>query len=465
MDLGIPGPVVSRIGLVALSVLPACVGYTPQPLEPREELLLLALRAGTNDVGDDQPRPWNASWFPLEAEVRIDDGLTLGEANALALFYSPAVRAARADAGVAGAQVLQAGVLSNPQLFLGPRMSVRDSQVIFPAGITWDLPLWGERDAQRDLADARLTEKSVDVVDVELTILRHVRAAFLRLGRLQREDVVLEALSTASRQTVDWVEGLRRAGEVDSVALYLARTERDEASAQLETARAEAIRVRRELFALLGLLPDAPVALVVDESAASLPALPDPDDAALLRTPTLRAAESVYAATEAALRLEIARQYPGIQFGPQFEDDRGDPTIGFGLGVTLPLFDRNKGGIAAAQASRQRAREHYVSTLLQAAHAEARARDDLGATVRLLQIHRQGAMQDADEAARSLELRLRAGRADVVEVLAAQRAIARARARLMELEEQAAVASLAAAVAGGLALQQPASTNEEEKAR
>ena len=63
------------------------------------------------------------------------------------------------------------------------------------------------------------------------------------------------------------------------------------------------------------------------------------------------------ASAEASLRLEISKQYPTIRFGPEFEDDRGEPTIGLGFGVTLPLFDRNKGNIAAAEESRQRARE------------------------------------------------------------------------------------------------------------
>ncbi|MCC6672631.1 MAG: TolC family protein [Planctomycetes bacterium] len=445
-----------------MASLCACVGYAPEPLEPHEALRLLAARAH-DDVRFDRPGPWSTDWFPLQAEVRIADGLTLGEANALALFSSPAVRAARAEARVAGAQVLQAGLLANPELFLGPRISTQDSELIFPASLSWELPLWGKRAAESDGAAARSTESQMRVIEVELETLLQVRTAFLRLDRLLREEAVLAAVSASGTQIVEWVEGLARSGEVDAVSAYLARTERDEASAALEGVRAEAARSRRALLALLGLLPDAPVTFTVD-TTSYLPELPDPDRDALLSLPSLRAAEAAYAAAEAALRLEIGKQYPGIRFGPEFENDRGDASIGLGLGITLPVFDRNRGAIAAAQESRVRAREGYVARLLEASHAEATARADLATAERLLRIHTGGALRNAEEATRALDIRLRTGRADVVEILAAQRAIARARTRMLELEEQAAAARLRAAVTGGLTLRRPeTSDNIEEK--
>jgi outer membrane protein TolC len=160
--------------------------------------------------------------------------------------------------------------------------------------------------------------------------------------------------------------------------------------------------------------------------------------------------------------LAIGKQVPEIRLGPELEDDRGDLSIGIGLGITLPLFDRNQGGIAVAEEARHRAREHYRATLLAAAHAAAGARDELAAAEQWLQFHREGALRHADEAARTLENRLRTGRPDIVELLTGQRAIARARARELELEERAAVARLRAAVAGGLALEPPAAAKEVE---
>ena len=457
--LALQAPALARLCMslwvaVTLLTLPACESYVPQPLEPPAELRLLALRTEAS-IAVDQQLPWQRSWFPLETEVQFADGLTIGEANALALFYSPAVLKARAEARVASAQVLQAGLLSNPELFFGPRITTQDSEFISPGGISWELPLWGKRAAERDAAAALLTSRRLDAIEVELDTLARVREFFIRLGRLRREESVLAAVSTSSLQIVTWVEGLRSAGQVDAMVLFLARTERDEASAALEGVRIEAVRVRRELLAVLGLLPSTQANFIVDSATPAVPDLPVADSDAFLRLPALRAAEAAYASAEAALRLAISEQYPDIRFGPEFEDDRGDPSIGFGLGITLPLFDRNEGGIAAAEQLRRKAREHYRATLLRASHAEAEARDELAGIERLMEIHSQGAMQDADEAARVLEIRIRVGPTDIVEVLTAQRAIARARARMLELEEKAAIARLRAAVAGGLAFERP----------
>src|SRR5688572_22958949 len=128
-----------RFVFLAALVLPACASYAPDPLRPQEALQQLLQRAG-HDVTAQVAGPWQAEWFPLAPQVRVADGLALGEANTLALFYGPSVRAARGQARIAGAQLLQAGVLSNPELFLGPRLSTEDSSLIFPASIAWNLP-------------------------------------------------------------------------------------------------------------------------------------------------------------------------------------------------------------------------------------------------------------------------------------------------------------------------------------
>ena len=447
-------------GVLALVLLGGCITYTPDPLIPADEVQQLLARGET--VVEQRPGPWGKEWFPLEVEVRLADGLGLGEACALALFHSPALLSARAEAKVAGAQVLQAGLLSNPELFLGPRISTRDSALIFPVAISWELPLWGTGAAERDAADAQHAERRLRAIEVELATLAQVREYFIRLARLQQEEALLATLATANDRIVAWVEGLQRAGGVDAVSLFLTRTEREEGSTALERVRTEAKGLRRELCLLIGLLPNAAVQPVLDAASSALPELPAADMKALLGRPAMKAAEATYAAAEAALRREIGKQYPNVRIGPEFESDRGDPTIGIGLGISLPLFDRNKGGIAAAEAARAAAREQYRNTLLLAAHAEARAREELEAAGRMLDAHTQGAFREADQAGQALAIRLGAGHVEVLEVLSAQRAIARVRARTFELQERVLIARLRAAVAGGLAWERPVARTDVE---
>ena len=431
-----------------------CVSYSPAPIEPFRELAQLEARASESQGLDVVP-PGRAEWFPLRANVDLADGLDLGEANALALFHAPDIRAARSVERVSAAQLLQAGLLSNPELFFGPRVSTASGEWISPAGLSWELPLWGKRVAAQELADRRLSAARVRALDVELRVLTDVRSAFVRIARLTKSLEVIEAQSVASERVLAWVATLQHAGEVDAVTGYLARLEHDEARASLASTRHELASTTRGLLETVGILPGGELSLRLDPDPRLLPELPALDRTRLFVHPAMEAALAEYEAAEAALRLEVAEQYPAIRVGPELEDDRGDATLGIGVGIELPLFDRNRGGIIEAEELRDASRERYRTLLLRATHAEAQARAEWTVAERTLGDWRSGALASAERVRESLEVRFQSGESNVLEVLAALRALTTARLRELELESQSAVARFRAAVAGGAALGEP----------
>ena len=66
------------------------------------------------------------------------------------------------------------------------------------------------------------------------------------------------------------------------------------------------------------------------------------------------AALDAYAASEAALRLELARQYPDLHLGTGYQFDQGQNKWGLGLSLELPVMNRNEGPIAEADRGAQR---------------------------------------------------------------------------------------------------------------
>lgn len=456
----------TRSGIAGtLMLFCGCVSYSPQPLDPFHEIEQLEQRASTAQQQLDVVSPGQAEWLPLQANVDLRDGLDLPEANALALFYAPEIRAARSSERVSGAQFLGAGLFSNPELFLGPRVSTQGGDWIFPAGLSWELPLWGKRRAEKDLANHQLSAAQVRVLGTELRVLTEIRSTFIRVAGLDETLAALEAQIRGSERVLQWVAALQQAGEVDAVTVYLARLEQDEARAALATTRFEFESATRRLLETVGMLPNAGLSLALDPDPARLPELPPPSQQRLRRHPEIHAALADYEVAEAALKLEVAKQYPAIRVGPEFEDDRGDSSVGIGLGVELPLFDRNRGGVAEAEQLRESARERLQDVLLRVSHAEARARAEWNVAERMLGDYRAGALQSAEQARESLQIRFQTGESNVLEVLAALRALTRARVRELELQGESASARLRAAVAGGVVLNDPSRNDSRKEVR
>jgi outer membrane protein, heavy metal efflux system len=80
---------------------------------------------------------------------------------------------------------------------------------------------------------------------------------------------------------------------------------------------------------------------------------------ALLNRTDILSALADYEAAQQALRLEVARQYPDVRFGPGYEFDQGDNRWGLGISITLPSFNGNRGPIGEAEARREEAAARF----------------------------------------------------------------------------------------------------------
>ncbi|MDB6074228.1 MAG: outer membrane protein, partial [Verrucomicrobiaceae bacterium] len=185
-----------------------------------------------------------------------------------------------------------------------------------------------------------------------------------------------------------------------------------------------------------------------------------PDNAACrsaLKThPEVLGALADYAAAEAALKLEIARQYPDLKLSNGFQWDQGDKKWQLpGLGVDLPVFHRNQGAIAEAMARRSAAAAKLTSV-------QARISGDIS----VAQASLRGAQDQAREAGKLLESErtaeeqstksIKAGGGDRLELLTAKVQSAAGRVSLLEAQvlEQQAAAALEDAVQPALTIEQ-----------
>jgi outer membrane protein TolC len=141
---------------------------------------------------------------------------------------------------------------------------------------------------------------------------------------------------------------------------------------------------------------------------------------ALQRRPDVLAALSDYGATESALQIEIAKQYPDIHLNTGYEYDQGLQKWGLlGFGVELPLLNRNEGPIAQAEARRKHAAASFEA--LQA-HVIAEI-DRAVAMYRAAEKSREGTevlLETQRKQQESVEQQVKVGAADRLDLLTAQ---------------------------------------------
>lgn len=366
-------------------------------------------------------------------------GLTLDEAITRALENAPAIRGARTDIDAARGRLRQAGLRPNPSLTFDSREEPGGTDRQIAIGVEWPLDLFrrGGRigSAQQDLAVAES-----GVADRERLLVAAVRMQYgLAAAAVRDLEVAHELVSTAQSQ---W--GLVRArvdqGSTPPLDRDLLDVElrRLQADRLLAAGRADAALV--ELKQLIGLIPNAPLQL---RSTLESLVAGDPAPAIALNVsirPDVREAQARVGAAEA--RIDRARREGRVDvnvFASYMRMDAGFPQMGFGSGGTLervrgqfnyltagamvvvPVFNRNQGLVAAAQAERSGSeyRREAAELLAQAEVAAAQARDlHARQAVELYGAGlRQLARQNLDVVRQTFDL----GRATVFDVLNEQR--------------------------------------------
>lgn len=352
------------LGPVALAILglSGCAHFVSRPLQPTATAQAWDQRSLADPglqrfFGKTQPtRP--AAW-PLR-EWTLDD-LTLA-----AIYERPDLAVARAQWDVAQAGTITAGERPNPSISASGTYDTTTPPPWIP-GVSFDIPIETAGKRGDRLAEARAQAEATrwDFVGKIWQARVEVRAALLDLDRARQTAALLAEQERAQAEQVRLLEGQLRAGAVAEAAVTPARI-------ALDTTRLAQAQARTDASAALAALANAvgvPTAAVraVKLSFAGLgnfPAALSEAQArreAVLNRADVRSALAAYAASQAALKLEIAKQYPDIHLGPGYELDQTDNKWTLGLTLDLPVFNHNQGPIAEARARRRLAAAQFVA--------------------------------------------------------------------------------------------------------
>lgn len=364
--------------IATVAVLTGCQTYQSSPLD--HEVHAAAWRA--RGAGDEKVRDFARhleATAPEKAKFNPHDGLTLHEAEIVALVYNPDLRVARLRADVASATAEHAGRWEDPTFgidLLRITESVPNPWIV-GAGLSLTIPVSGRLAVEKSRAGAEHHAELARVAEAEWETLRNLRKAWLHWSaervRLEQAEQIVGALESV----VETTARLAEAGELPRTESALFKIEQERRKADIARLRGRVNQGEQEIRALMGLSPTAPASLI--------PALSPPGGTTrgnpINSNPSLIRLQSEYEVAELTLLREIRKQYPDIELGPQFEREDGQSRIGAIGAIPLPIFNSNKGGIAAARAAREVSRAAYETEIERTEGRLAAARASLDGAV------------------------------------------------------------------------------------
>ena len=414
-----------------------------------------------------QRSPDDAQWRAPLARLGVDTGVwplqfwDLRSLRALALVAHPQMQLARAELASARADAAglrrRAGLLGGLELTLERRVggdSVASpwsfAVVVDSAEWAADAALGGDslRRTGDAAAQALLDGAELQAAAAAWQVQRGVRDGWLRLVAARRRvEIDAERLAIERESAAAWQARLRL-GSATSQQAAEARRREASAQGQLRSSNAAAEQALDALAAATGFVGARFAMLDIGAAdadfSAAAPLAADAQalrPAALLNRIDVRAGISRYAAADAALRAELARQLPALVLKPGWAWDAGERRWSVGIGVRLPPTPGNRAAIELAAARRDVEAATFGVVQLRALAELEQARSSAAEAAAAAAQDRL-AFAAAGDAVRRAARRVAGGQADRLELLDAQRERVATQVRLLDtLAEQAAAAA------------------------
>ena len=425
------------VSAIASLSLAGCVSFDPKPLSASQSLADFAAR----DLGDPGLRAF------LAGNSAATGPWNLSRLSLAATYFHPDVALARAEADEAAAAIKTAAMRPNPVFTFSPQYASYRAPVFTPwflgPGLNVPVETAGKRSKRTEQALLAAEAARWRVSSRAWAARSRVRAAMLDLHSARENLEMLKAEQALHEEAIKKLAAQMEAGGVSPFELTQARLLLNRTRLSLQDAQRDAATSEARLASAVGVPLVAIKAVTLD--FADFQKLPSPGNTArkaLTQRADLMALLAEYAASEAALKLEIAKQHPDVNLSPGYDYNSGQNRWQLGLNVELPL-NRNRGPIAQAEAKRATAGKRFLAQ-------QAAIRGELDAALAAYQASRtktQIAAQLAQEAQAAVDATKRmveGGEVSALELTRRQIEASTARVALLasQIEAQSAAGAL-----------------------
>jgi cobalt-zinc-cadmium efflux system outer membrane protein len=318
------------------------------------------------------------------SSLQAGESISLVEAIARTLEKNPSLAAFDAEKRIAEARIISALERPNPELqteiedVLGGGQFEEFDSAVYNVGISQLIETGRKRKLRGELARAESTEMELEfqIAKRELISTASQRFVAVLSSQLAEENARqdLRIATDTYRAIQQQIEG-GRGSAIDSGQALIGK---NEAELALETASLKTQLACQQLSALWASPePDFDtVAGDLPNPSAEIPPL-DSLSSEISSHPLIEAAVAGLSSANARLSLEEKKRRPDLtaEFGYRRDSTVADNALVLGFSVPLPLFNRNRGGIAEAEASidQKRAMVFHAETQLKLRIAAARA--------------------------------------------------------------------------------------------
>src|SRR6266851_5589270 len=280
-----------------------------------------------------------------------------------AMYFNPSLDSARARVAGTRAAQLTAGARPNPTLSIAPGIP---TPYLLTLDFAFPIETAGKRRHRMEVARNLDQAARFYLADSAWTVRGGVRSALLNYLLASQTLELFRSEAEVRKDQVNILEQIFSAGETPRQTVDLARIELSKTQLAITTTEGQVAEAKAALAAAVGI----PVAglrnaqcwwagMDTPPSAESLSQEKLRRDAVLNRL-DVRRSLAQYAAAEAGLQLEIAKQYPDINIGPGYTYEETHSFFTVGFSTTVPLFNRNQGPIAEAEAHRKEAAAAFL---------------------------------------------------------------------------------------------------------
>ena len=323
---------------VCLMLLVGCQSYKPHAINWQDEMCV----GVTNEVRISSP----------------DDAVRL------ALIGNREINALRLKAANSAMVAKEYGWWEDPSLDFDLMRIINpiDHPIIGGASLAFTIPLSGALKKETEAANAYKEADKFRILSAERALAVDASKCAILLSALHEKRRILEKYDGDARieKARATVEKLYSAGEVSPGEWASVNRATHAKRHMLMDVTREISEAEKRFLHLTGLMPGAKIAISFTPKLVSREKIKPVEASSLVYHVDVAVALAETRGSEKALAAEICKQYPDLKLGPAYANEEGLGRIGLVAGVTLPLWNRNRKGIAKAVAKRDETRLNAI---------------------------------------------------------------------------------------------------------